>query len=69
MDQHYQKTFRICATCQYWGGTRRFSNSFNNVVVVSSPMLDGPCYNPNSGYRHLRANGSCPKYTLWSAIR
>lgn len=72
MAQQYVYSNKICATCEYWGGCRSFTDCFQKIIVVSSPMDKGPCYCRTSGWATTprSANGApCRMYELWKAIR
>lgn len=72
MATQYPSSFKNCATCEYWGGERTFSDPlFCKNVEVSSPMEKGRCYCKNSGWFSSpgkQANFSCLSYERWSAI-
>ena len=71
MANQYTHNFKICATCEYWGGNRRFTDSFQKTIEVASAMDRGACYCKNSGWSSTpkQANSTCRSYEAWRALK
>ena len=76
MSQQYTSTFKICATCTYWLGPRKFTDIFNVRIEVPGrgAMERGECANRQSPFYSagknfgLQANFHCRCYELWPAF-
>ena len=68
----YNKSFKVCGTCSYWGG-ERVANSSGTYVTVD-PMKKGKCVLPPGkgpyAKRDVQGNhNGCNKYEKWGALR
>ena len=69
MSQQYSSSFKNCATCEYWTGSRETDN-FGQRVEVDSSMSKGRCMCRNSGWSGERqANASCNHYEKWAPLK
>ena len=70
MSQQYTKSFKVCATCEYWMGPRKINN-FCDRVTVDNPMCKGKCASRTSGYRNTerQANASLSCYEKWAVLK
>lgn len=71
MSQQYNSMFKICATCQYWSGSRDLMQ-YGDYIELDSPMQTGKCYNRYSGWFNgspVQANCECRCWEKWSALR
>lgn len=70
MAQDYPKTFKNCATCNYWGGSRQ-ADSFGNKVTVSSSSSKGKCFCQGSPWKgsDKQAKETCSKREHWGALK
>lgn len=70
MSQQYPYSWKQCATCAYWTGTRE-TNVFGEYAVVESPMAKGICKCRVSGWfnQQKQANASCLKFEKWVALK
>lgn len=73
MSQQYTWMNKNCATCEYWGGKRNFTNITQQRLEVGSPMDKGRCYCRNSGWfsnmSGMQANHTCPHYERWALLK
>lgn len=70
MSQSYPSSWKQCATCDYWGGSRT-TDAFGQNVKVGSAMDYGVCMCPNNcGWKGQKkqANGSCSGYRKWGVL-
>lgn len=71
MAQQYPASWKNCATCVYWSGTRK-TNYFGEWVKTESAMAKGLCLCRDSGWfrRDKQANASCVKgYEKWPVLK
>jgi hypothetical protein len=62
----YSKSNKGCATCEYWGGTRKPSSSYADVSSNSKAkcyLNGGPQYNTD-----MSPEGSCSKWKQWAVL-
>jgi hypothetical protein len=57
-----------CATCGYWGGTRRRVKN-NMAIEVDSPSARGNCNERTRNSIPVSANQTCTKHQTWSLLR
>ncbi|MBP3391945.1 MAG: hypothetical protein J6L76_04075 [Clostridia bacterium] len=70
MSQMYPHSWKLCATCGYWTGTRE-TNIFGEWVRVDSSMAKGNCLCRTSGWRTTprQADSSCASYEKWVGLK
>lgn len=71
MSQQYPPSFKNCATCDYWGGSRT-TDTFGQRVECDSAMAKGKCYCKSSGWASnpgRQANSSCNSWQKWCALK
>ena len=71
MSQQYVPRNQVCATCNYWGGSRE-CKQYGDYVEIDSPMDTGACYSNDSGWKNgspVQANMGCRCWEKWSALR
>ena len=63
----YSKSKKGCATCEFWGGTRKPNSSYAEVGSSSSKgkcyLKGGPQYNTD-----MSPEGSCTKWKAWAVL-
>ena len=70
MSHSYPYSWKLCATCGYWTGTRE-TNYFGEWVQVESPTTKGKCLCRTSGWRSspCRADFHCASFEKWVALK
>ena len=61
---------KACATCTYWGGSRKINHA-NDGVTCDKGTDEGVCGNPKSSFKKkdTRADyGGCTKYEKWDVL-
>lgn len=61
---------KICASCTFWGGSRK-TDTYGQSITFDSDSTRGRCYSKNGGYRNtdMPARGVCDKWKKWEALR
>lgn len=69
MSQQYPSSWKQCATCAYWTGSRE-TDTFGQKVYVSSAVAKGKCRCRGSGWNNYekQANASCNHYEKWAPL-
>jgi len=70
MAAEFTKSWKKCATCEYWGGPRQI-DSFGHKVTVDSNNVKGKCLlqgGPWKGH-DKKAIDTCNKWKLWSVMK
>ncbi len=59
----YPKSFKNCAVCNYWGGSRQ-AHSSGQFVIVDSSTLNGKCLLPNGPWKGMNRQAimNCDKW-------
>lgn len=62
------KTWKCCATCSRWGGTRDPGIIIPSITITFDMNQKGRCY--GGGYRNLDMNGMahCGQWMKWAAV-
>ena len=70
MAQQYPGTWKQCATCAYWTGSRE-CDYFGQRVTVASAMDKGKCAIPRGGWRgqQRQACAQCQDWLKWPVLR
>lgn len=71
MSQQYNSMSKVCATCNYWGGSRELKQ-YGDYIELDSPMDTGACYSNDSGWKNsspVQACSGCPYWQKWTALR
>lgn len=70
MSQQIPFYFRMCATCEYWTGTRS-ADTFGNYSEVDNGQPTGRCMCRQSAwFRNTPiAQNCCSSYERWSAMK
>lgn len=71
MPQQYPSHIKACATCNYWGGSRK-AMQWGDYVELESPMDTGPCYSGDSGWKgssDVQACSECRYWQKWPALK
>ena len=68
MNNRYSKNIKVCATCNFWQGQRKFTSSLRNLVEVV-PDTYGDCLEGSVKKTHKMNNAMCTNWQKWSAIR
>lgn len=70
MGTVYRNTDKICATCVYWGGERKFELNVKKAVV-SFNNVHGICSNERSSSKKtsVRETHRCDKFEIHPSIR
>ncbi len=70
MSQQYPASWKQCATCSYWTGSRE-TNCFGEWVKVDSPMSKGKCMCRGNGWtnQEKQANSSCLSFSKWTVLK
>lgn len=63
----YGYDLRSCATCAYWGGSRKAVNTRDGLSA--GKYETGPCGHINRRGVQCSENAVCQDYLKWSAIR
>ena len=71
MEYQMGSTMKLCATCEYWIGTRQ-PNFYATHVVLPTQSVEGKCF--CMGGPHFRANRlsnstTCFKYEKWKMLK
>lgn len=69
MSQKYRKVFKLCATCEYWAGSRE-TDIFRLDAIVDSISSKGKCV-LEGAYKGLdkSANATCAKWQAWGVMK
>jgi len=65
--QNYSPTFKTCATCEFWGGSRQPDN-FRSGAVVTDHMVQGKCYGKWNG-SEKSSNSGCEGWKKWGVLK
>lgn len=70
MSQSYPKSFKNCAVCNYWGGSRQV-DSFGMRVTIDSLSSRGKCLLQGGPWKGADkpATSNCPKWQAWGALK
>ena len=70
MAEQYPYTWKKCATCAFWCGTRS-CDSFGRNVTVGGPMEKGKCAIPSGPWKNTQqqANSSCSSWKKWAVLK
>jgi hypothetical protein len=61
-------TYKICATCECWGGSRR-TTTYRDQVEYNSDNDKGECYGGRMSPSLTEAGrGACPTFEKWSVL-
>lgn len=73
MSQQYTYIHKICATCEFWGGTRTFFDRNQQRIIVESATVKARCFNRDSGWftdkSGRQACFHCNHYQRWALLR
>jgi hypothetical protein len=58
------KSYKVCATCEYWSGNRERAID-KTSVKLDGLSVKGKCIKQNFPYI---AGGHCSKYTRWGVL-
>lgn len=67
MEKRLSSSYKVCATCSLWAGSRSTDNG--NVLSVFEQNETGKCC--GGGYNQMQKNSmaSCGKWQKWQAIK
>jgi len=70
MSQQYSKSFKNCAVCNFWGGSRQV-DAFGQRVKVDSSGTKGKCLLQGGSWkgRDKQANATCNKWQAWGPLK
>lgn len=70
MSQQYPSSWKNCATCAYWVGTRE-TDYFGNYAKVESYSTKGKCMCHKGPWRNIEktANMSCNAFEKWAVLK
>ena len=70
MSEQYSNSYKNCARCNYWGGTRQV-DTFGERVTVDSSMARAKCLLQGGPWRgqERQANSGCEKWQSWGALK
>ena len=70
MSQSYPYSWKQCATCSYWGGTRS-TDRFGEHVSVDSSMTKGKCMNRSCQWSNQDkpAGFACNSFEKWPVLK
>lgn len=70
MSQQYPGTWKQCATCAYWCGTRE-TDYWCQRVTVESSGAKGKCMAPSGGWRRQdrQACATCSTWQKWPVLK
>jgi len=67
MENSYSANFQVCATCDYWMGSRTTNLARTNALVASGST--GDCHETSMRRPSRTNNSKCEKWRLWGGIR
>jgi hypothetical protein len=62
----YSHNLKSCASCAYWGGTRRATK--RKTGIDTDKYTTGPCIHVKRRGVQCNENAICQDYLRWSAI-
>lgn len=71
MSEQYGSMMKICATCQYWGGSREVKQ-WGAYLEINSSTDTGLCYSSNSSFGYgppMQACNGCPCWEKWAPLK
>lgn len=70
MAQQIPNTWKRCATCAFWTGSRQ-CDFFGQIVTIENAMTKGKCAIPYGGWKgyEKQANASCTSWQKWPVLR
>ena len=70
MSQQVPGSWKQCATCAYWTGSRT-CDYFGTHVIVNNTMDNGKCMIPSGGWKNAdrQATHSCNDYKKWPVLK
>jgi hypothetical protein len=70
MAQTYSKSFKNCAICNYWGGSRQV-DTFGQRVTVDSSTSKGKCLLQGGPWKgqDMQAGSTCYKWQAWAVLK
>ena len=70
MSQQYPASWKHCATCAFWTGSRE-TNVFGEYSKVDSPMAKGKCMCRGNGWtnQERQAGFSCQSFQKWAVLK
>lgn len=69
MSQSYSGSVKVCARCDFWGGSREVDRT-GKYVKVDSSMVKGKCLIKQGPWRgsDRQAGMSCAKFGPWGPL-
>ena len=67
MSSRIPSSVKLCATCEFWAGTRA-PDAFNKNVVVDI-TTKGRCVGPLKGPTLYLSNHSCSHFRSWGVLK
>ena len=70
MSSQYPGSWKQCATCAFWTGSRECDH-FGQRVTVNSPTDKGKCAIPQGGWKgsQKQANSQCRDWQKWPVLK
>ena len=70
MAHKYPGSWKNCATCSFWSGTRE-TDYWGNWVTIESATAKGKCLCRTSGWVRMdkSASKSCNSYDQWAPLK
>ncbi len=65
----YPKSWKNCAVCNYWGGSRQI-DTFGKKVTVDSREATGKCLHQGAGRKgqDTQAGSKCTEWEAWAVL-
>lgn len=70
MATTFNKSFKNCSVCDFWGGGRKV-DTFGQSVTVESSNSKGKCLLQGAPWKgqDKQASATCNKWRAWGALR
>ena len=71
MEYQMNGNSKLCATCDYWVGTRH-PNSFGTMVILENQSISGKCWclkRPHARGDRLSNYTACFNYEKWKVLK
>lgn len=71
MEYQMSGNSKLCATCEYWVGSRQ-PNTFGSTVILEDQSIKGKCFclnGPHARTERLSNSTSCFCYKKWATLK
>jgi hypothetical protein len=67
MENHLSKSFKVCATCERWGGERKVNPTRTHAIYDTNTR--GECYGGCFNRLKMSPMSTCNEYKSWCVLK